>query len=119
MDSIYLLRFFKEVDQAKSQQSFVSEWYSISSSMEAHISNQCKKYKTLKVNILLFLDEFKVRGDKLNPILKNTLFEMMNKEPTKRLELGEAKRRLSLQKYITSESRGSVTTTTRIVRRTQ
>lgn len=23
--------------------------------------------------------EFKVRGDKLNPILKNTLFEMMNK----------------------------------------
>lgn len=87
--------------------------------MEAHISNQCKKSKTLKVNILLFLDEFKVRGDKLNPILKNTLFEMMNKEPTKRLELGEAKRRLSLQKYITSESRGSVTTTTRIVRRTQ
>lgn len=51
--------------------------------------------------------EFKVRGDKLNPILKNTLFEMMNKDPNKRLELVEAKRRLSLQKYIASESRGT------------
>lgn len=48
------------------------------------------------------LDEFKVRDHKLNPILKNTLFEMMNKEPSKRLELGETKRRLSLQKYIAS-----------------
>lgn len=34
---------------------------------------------------------------------------MMNKEPGKRLELIEAKRRLSLQKYITSEGRSSVT----------
>jgi hypothetical protein len=46
-----------------------------------------------------------VRGEKLNPILKNTLFEMMNKEPSKRLDIVEAKRRLSLQKYITSEVR--------------
>jgi len=46
-----------------------------------------------------------VRDAKLNPILKNTLFEMMNKEPLKRLELHETKRRLSLQKYIASESK--------------
>jgi hypothetical protein len=57
-----------------------------------------------------------VRGDKLNPILKNTLFEMMNKEPNKRLDLLEAKRRLSLQKYISSESRSTITTTTRMTR---
>lgn len=49
--------------------------------------------------------EFKVRDTKLNPILKNTLFEMMNKDPLKRLELHETKRRLSLQKYIASESK--------------
>lgn len=68
---------------------------------------------------MLFLVEFKVRGDKLNPILKNTLFEMMNKEPNKRLELLQAKRRLSLQKYISSEGRSSTTTTTRLGRRTE
>ena len=50
----------------------------------------------------------------MNPILKNTLFEMMNKEPSKRLELVEAKRRLSLQKYITAEGRGSVTVSQRM-----
>ena len=60
-----------------------------------------------------------MRGDKLNPILKNTLFEMMNKEPNKRLDIVEAKRRLSLQKYITSESRSSVTVTSRIARKTE
>lgn len=31
------------------------------------------------------LVEFKVRDAKLNPILKNTLFEMMNKDQVKRL----------------------------------
>ena len=60
-----------------------------------------------------------MRGDKLNPILKNTLFEMMNKEPNKRLDIVEAKRRLSLQKYITSESRSSVTVTSRRARKTE
>lgn len=60
-----------------------------------------------------------MRGDKLNPILKNTLFEMMNKEPNKRLDIVEAKRRLSLQKYITSESRSSVTVTSRLARKTE
>ena len=54
---------------------------------------------------LINADEFKVRDSKLNPILKNTLFEMMNKDPSKRLELQETKRRLSLQKYIASESK--------------
>ena len=54
---------------------------------------------------LINADEFKVRDAKLNPILKNTLFEMMNKDPSKRLELHETKRRLSLQKYIASESK--------------
>jgi len=58
-----------------------------------------------------------VRGEKLNPILKNTLFEMMNKEPSKRLELVEAKRRLSLQKYITAEGRSAATTTQKLQRR--
>jgi hypothetical protein len=42
---------------------------------------------------------------------------MMNKEPSKRLELAEVNRRLSLQKYITAEGRSSVTTTSRLVRR--
>lgn len=51
------------------------------------------------------LDEFKVRDTRLNPILKNTLFEMMSKDASKRLELAEAKRRLSLQRYILSEGR--------------
>lgn len=32
--------------------------------------------------------EYKVRDTSLNPILRNTLFEMMSKDPTKRLELG-------------------------------
>jgi len=58
-----------------------------------------------------------VRGESLNPILKNTLFEMMNKEPTKRLDLLEAKRRLSLQKYITTESRSTLTITSRTTRK--
>lgn len=57
------------------------------------------------VIICLIKDEFKVRDARLNPILKNTLFEMMNKDPSKRLELHETKRRLSLQKYIASESK--------------
>lgn len=46
--------------------------------------------------------EYKVRDTSLNPILRNTLFEMMSKDPAKRLDLGEAKRRLSLQRYIVS-----------------
>jgi hypothetical protein len=54
----------------------------------------------------------------MNPILKNTLFEMMSKDANKRLELLEAKRRLSLQKYISSEGRGSVTTSIRYTRPT-
>lgn len=54
---------------------------------------------------LSYSDEFKVRDTRLNPILKNTLFEMMSKDPSKRIELAEAKRRLSLQRYILSEGR--------------
>lgn len=61
--------------------------------------------KTFHVYYFITVDEFKVRDTRLNPILKNTLFEMMSKDPTKRLELGEAKRRLSLQRYILSEGR--------------
>jgi serine/threonine protein kinase len=74
------------------------------------ILNQMSNYK-------IYLVEFKVRGESLNPILKNTLFEMMNKEPTKRLDLLEAKRRLSLQKYITTESRSTLTLTSRAARK--
>jgi hypothetical protein len=57
------------------------------------------------VNLYLILVEFKVRDVKINPILKNTLFEMMSKDPEKRLELAEVKRRLSLQKYISAEGK--------------
>jgi hypothetical protein len=59
------------------------------------------------------LDEFKVRDNSLNPIIRNTIFEMMAKDPAKRLEFKEAERRLSLQRYIVSEGR-SGTTTSRI-----
>ena len=38
-------------------------------------------------NWLIDLVEFRVRGEKMNPILKNTLFEMMTRDPNKRLEL--------------------------------
>lgn len=69
------------------------------------------RLKTCHVILLNNLDEFKVRDTKLNPILKNTLFEMMSKDAEKRLELNEVKRRLSLQKYITSETGGKVVVT--------
>lgn len=58
-------------------------------------------YKTIP-DIENMSHEFKIRDSKLNPILKNTLFEMMSKDSEKRLELNEVKRRLSLQKYISS-----------------
>ena len=64
-----------------------------------------KDIENSQCNYFTKSDEFKVRDAKLNPILKNTLFEMMNKDPSKRLELHETKRRLSLQKYIASESK--------------
>jgi len=48
-------------------------------------SNRLNRFKIHKVSFYVIVVEFKVRGDKLNPILKNTLFEMMNKEPNKRL----------------------------------
>jgi hypothetical protein len=51
-----------------------------------------------------------VRDTSINPILRNTLFEMMSKDPNKRLELDEAKRRLSLQRYIISDGRAGTTT---------
>jgi hypothetical protein len=77
----------------------------MSSFTEKSTSSQLKTSKTNNVLIFLISDEFKVRDAKLNPILKNTLFEMMNKDSMKRLELNETKRRLSLQKYIASESK--------------
>lgn len=77
----------------------------MSSFTEKSTSSQLKTSKTNNVIIFLISDEFKVRDAKLNPILKNTLFEMMNKDSMKRLELNETKRRLSLQKYIASESK--------------
>ena len=64
--------------------------------------------------MLPYLDEFKVRDAKLNPILKNTLFEMMSKDGEKRLELNEVKRRLSLQKYIAAEGGRVITTSSRV-----
>lgn len=58
--------------------------------------------ENLACNYNYNLDEYKVRDTTLNPILRNTLFEMMSKDQNKRLDLGEAKRRLSLQRYIVS-----------------
>ena len=55
-----------------------------------------------------------MRDAKLNPILKNTLFEMMSKDGEKRLELNEVKRRLSLQKYIAAEGGRVITTSSRV-----
>ena len=54
----------------------------------------------LHVNNILNLDEFKVRNNRLNPIFKNTLFQMLTKDQKRRLEFNEIKRRLSLQKFI-------------------
>ena len=68
------------------------------------IENMSRKF-------IINIDEFKVRDSKLNPILKNTLFEMMSKDSEKRLELNEVKRRLSLQKYITSDTGSKVVVT--------
>lgn len=57
-----------------------------------------------------------MRNNKLNPIFKNSLFEMLSKDPKRRIDLNEVKRRLSLQKFITIEEqpgrvvRGTVTT---------
>jgi hypothetical protein len=55
-------------------------------------------------SFFIYLGEYKIRDEKLNPILKKTLFEMMNKEPANRLELVETRRNLSLLKYTTTES---------------
>lgn len=38
---------------------------------------------------------------------------MMNKDRNKRVELNEAKRRLSLQKYIASEGKATLTSSTK------
>lgn len=42
---------------------------------------------------------------KMNPIFKNTLFEMLYKDSNKRITLREAKDRVSLQKQIRREER--------------
>lgn len=44
--------------------------------------------ENLACNFVIILDEYKVRDTSLNPILRNTLFEMMSKDPNKRLDLG-------------------------------
>ena len=63
-----------------------------------------KKIKSPKRNLYIFnLDDYKIRDPNVNPISKNSLFEMMYKDPSKRLELSETKKRLSLQKYIALE----------------
>lgn len=66
------------------------------------------KSRIQDVHYYFKIDEFKVRDGKMNPILKNTLFEMMSKNAEKRLELGQARRRLNLQRYISAESRPTV-----------
>jgi hypothetical protein len=73
--------------------------------MEVPSSSPMKTSRTFNVQFFfIYLGEYKIRDEKLNPILKKTLFEMMNKEPANRLELVETRRRLSLLKYTTTES---------------
>lgn len=55
---------------------------------------------------MLISDDYKVRNPRINPIFKNSLFEMLNKDPTKRINFNEVRGRLSLQKYIHREERG-------------
>lgn len=67
-------------------------------SPEAILSKVSKKHA--------IIDDYKARNSRINPIFKNSLFEMLNKDPTKRINLGEVRNRLSLQKYIHTEERG-------------
>lgn len=41
----------------------------------------------------------------MNPIFKNALFEILVKDAKKRLNFIEIKRRLSLQRYITTDTK--------------
>ena len=41
----------------------------------------------------------------MNPIFKNMLFEMILRDPVKRQDFNEIKRRLSLQRYITTDAK--------------
>lgn len=63
----------------------------------------------MHVRIFVNLVEYRVKDSSMNPILRNTIFEMMSKDPAKRLELSEAKRRLSLQRYIVTDNKGGAT----------
>lgn len=49
--------------------------------------------------------DFKVRSSKMSPIYKNALFEMLKKDPSKRIDFKDAKKRLSLQDYLKYEQR--------------
>lgn len=49
--------------------------------------------------------EYKVRNTKMNPIFKNALFEILIRDSAKRLDFGEITRRLSLQRYITTDNK--------------
>ena len=51
------------------------------------------------------VDDYKVRNTVMNPIYKNALFEMIKKDPSRRITFKEIKQRLSLQKYINMDQR--------------
>lgn len=51
-------------------------------------------------------DEYRVRNNRTNPIFKNSLFEMLSKDPRRRIAFTEIRRRLSLQQFIVLEEEG-------------
>lgn len=50
--------------------------------------------------------EYRVRNNRINSIFKNTMFEMMAKDPKRRIPFGEIKRRLALQQFIGADDSG-------------
>lgn len=51
-------------------------------------------------------DEYRVRNNRINPIFKNCLFDMLTKDSRRRMAFTEIRRRLSLQQFIVLEEEG-------------
>ena len=52
----------------------------------------------------LILVKYDVRNQNINPIIKNLLADMLIRDPDERLGWAEARKRVSLQKYVTGAS---------------
>lgn len=53
--------------------------------------------------------DFKVRNPRLNPIYKNTIYELMFKDPKRRITLADALKRISLHQFIKIDEQSKVT----------